>query len=588
MNTLKEVFYRHFELGYTRQLFWVDSLFLLTILFDFYVYHFYFGLPLNAQLIWTPGWMDLERSYLDILQFVLFLIVIVPIFITFLRVLGWGGTFLKGRLAKSQQRIFLIHLVICAVFVYLFLIALNMQRLSGWQQNGDGTYRYSLNSLFASLVSSHELRVLFTSANTIIGLLASAVISYVVLGKRTGNALTQYLIRASLADLPTPFRPAHSSHRFDVPNPSTLTRVQFVIEYANRVLREYQGLGPGSTKSIDYLDYRYSECIGTITDKLLRTPSAGSSSEPINITLFTGTKAAFQAALARIVGPKAIIMTPYASPALIKFIAWHCELTGDLMKAVSFCPPDYEERWQRQQQEFIARLGDVQSDVGKRELVFIVSEVFYASGQRLPLKSFIQFLKNTYANTKIHMLVDGTNAVGNRRIIALDPEWESYVFSPHKWLLTSESCGMLLSRSSSISASPSGWHVGERKTDAMIKIVAGLRGSVELMSSPGIEYFTSRCEKLRQQLKLNLPHTVRIVGDQSGLDESYIFSCVPSVRNAWKFRAAELEDQLVERRLNGSLVVLDEINPWVRFTIPYYLDVREITRFCDFLDEVVG
>jgi hypothetical protein len=585
MKTIKDIIRRHFELGYVRQLLWVDCFFIIAFLIDAVFYSVVLGLPLLTKSVLAPHVSTGGSSVDEVVPFVIFLLIIVPVVITLLRVLGWSSCFLKGYLARSQVRVLCIHVWACLLFVYLFFVTLNMQRISGWQQSAGGTYTYSLHSYFTSLVSSPAFKVIFGSTNKLVGTIASGLLAYLFLGKKSSDALEGYLVRASLADLQPQYRPAQS-RRFDAPNPSTLPRISAVVDYSNKILREYQDIGPGTAKATEYLDSRYSECVGTISEKLLRAPSPGTTGLPIQMKLYTGTKSAFQAALAGVSGRKEIVLSPYASPSLSKFLQWHCRLTGDGFRTIPFAVEDYLQKWDKQQEKILLELHNGRPKEGTHTIVFVLSEVFYGSGLRVPLKTCIQSLKLAI-NGDIHIIVDGTNAAGNRRIVSLDPEWDSYIFSPHKWLMATESCGIVLSRSGSDEVnSPSAWQIGIRHRDTMIRILAGLRGATELLGSPGMEYFRSRCEKLRQQLKLSLPESVQIVGDKTGLDETYISSYVPSVRNAWKFNGPELEEEIAAKGLNASVLMLDEVTPWIRIAIPYYLDVREITRVCDFLDEI--
>ena len=250
-------------------------------------------------------------------------------------------------------------------------------------------------------------------------------------------------------------------------------------------------------------------------------------------------------------------------------------------------PQQYFQSWDIQETKIRAEILSAMRS-GARKFVIVVSEVFYATGLRIPICDFVNRLKSKLADLTFHVIVDGTNAVGNRGLVNLDGSWDFYVFSPHKWLMASEGCGILISRRFGLSAPypPGLWQTGERKADAQVRVLAGLRGALELIKTQGIGYFAARCEKLRQELKLNLPKGLRLVGDQSSLEQTFILSCCPISGSSWKFTANELEAAFESRALRASVLRLDAICPWVRVTVPYYLDVRELDRLSSFLEGV--
>ena len=261
-------------------------------------------------------------------------------------------------------------------------------------------------------------------------------------------------------------------------------------------------------------------------------------------------------------------------------------MTGDKLEPIEFQPEDYFRPWREQESIILGKIRSLKSGA-PQTLVFIVSEVFYASGRRVPLSDLVTHLEKTIAEPRIHVIVDGTNAVGNRRLVTADARWDSYVFSPQRWLTAIEPCGVLLVRNDlngNGPVPPGLWETGKRRTDVRVRTLAGLVGAMDLIREPGIEFFFSRCEKLRKEFRLALPKTVQVVGDKSGLDETFILSCCPEKDCKWRFdSASELEDEVVSKSVKASVLPLDPQQPWLRMTIPFYLDARELNRLCTFL-----
>jgi len=334
VNFISLVAHDHYRLGYARQLLWLDTFFLLWIAVDLghYAWH---GLALRSVALWAVDPRDDWGSFTNILLFLLFLIVIAPLMIAFLRVVGLRGTYLKGWLARSPGRVLLTHTVICLLFVYFFYVTRNMQTLSGLEEAGaKGLYRSTIHPLFYSLVASHSFSVLLGAVGTLAATAGAALASFILVGKEPASALKQYLVRASLADLPTELRPVKVSGQFGSPQPSALVKIEYVVNTANSILRKYEKLSPGSQSATRYLDAEFEECRKVIREKLIKprpdTPNSGIDSFAVD--LFTGTKRALQAAIAQVDKPDLIVVLPFATPSLANFMRWHALLTGHAVK----------------------------------------------------------------------------------------------------------------------------------------------------------------------------------------------------------------------------------------------------------------
>jgi hypothetical protein len=98
----------------------------------------------------------------------------------------------------------------------------------------------------------------------------------------------------------------------------------------------------------------------------------------------------------------------------------------------------------------------------------------------------------------------------------------------------------------------------------------------------------SRCDDLRWELRLGLPGRMQIVGDGTGTDETFVLSCCPGRDSSWRLSGDDIDAKLAEKKLPGALLRLDPRNPWVRIALPYYMNVRDLNRLCDFLGEATG
>ena len=207
-------------------------------------------------------------------------------------------------------------------------------------------------------------------------------------------------------------------------------------------------------------------------------------------------------------------MSPFVSPSLRASLRWQAFLTGDELETIDFLPADYFRPWHEQESMMLKRARSIQKD-SRGSLVFVISEVFYASGRRIPLVAFLDNLRTAVQDRSVNIIVDGTNAVGNRCLIQVDACWDSYVFSTQHWLMASESCGVVLWRAAQDDLEPEppdAIRVGDSNAEAQLRALAGIAAAVEaIVRQGGVGFFFSRCEKvkcIRESLLLEDPHVI--------------------------------------------------------------------------------
>jgi hypothetical protein len=457
-----------------------------------------------------------------------------------------------------------------------------MEVVSGYVLAND-----EVQTLFHSYFHSVINSPLFGKIPGLIGLAVTLggpiIIHYAFQGDDLPKWLKQYVVRARLADLAPALRPVRRQYGYLLREGGVPPEVPAVVQASDKALRNYRDLNDGRlVGSVDTeMDNWKREAA-----RLLFSPSDGKTETSVDIEVFTEYNRAMEAALARVHGSKLIVACPYATPSLVAFLNWYSLVTANGCTVIKFEAGDYLREWSQQQAKILDAVQTLNVPQGSC-LIYVLSEVSYATGRRVPLTPFLQDLRTALPNTRLSVVVDGRNAVGNRKLLSITPNWDCYLFNPHRWLMAREPCGVLLVKDrANGELSPFGsWRAGVKKTDAQLRVLAGLRGSATLLENPGFDELLSRCEDLRRELRLGLPDRMKIVGDNSGMEETFLLSCQPSPGNAWRFESSDLEANLVAKKLPASLLNLDPLNPWVRVTLPYYLDVRDINRLCGFLGE---
>jgi len=588
---LRELFrlvMNHFRLGYTRAILTVDLVLSLLMLIDLAGYWIYTGS--FRQVIYAltclscgtggpeqPGDVGSVATVRSLMIFASFMIVILPLLLGVLHVVSRRPT-RHMDVARKPVRVLCVHLAFCAAFIYFFFAAAAMRNLSGIGLQGD-IYSYGLSPLVYRIITLDVFRWFLLSLVSLVSSAVSLVVLSVLVGRELPPLLKHYMVRADLADLPSELRPLHGEEHAS-------PRIAFVWARVRELRRRYSLLASQPAKSAEWLDREWESCQQLTQEILLKAP-AGKGALPNLCEFFTQSGSALDAALAEVPRPRLIIIDPYAGPHLRQFLNWRAVEGGDTIEPLAFEPDDYSRDWAAQEAKIVeAAQTALRSRDGHPFIV--ISEVAYATGRRLILRELLERLKNAPESRDIQVLVDGTNAVGNRGMVPIDLAWDYYIFAPHRWLLALDPCEILLSRKARTSrATPPGiWVKGAPKTEREAATVMGLHAALELLDKYGLEYFWSRSERLCQESRLGLPEKVQIVGENSGTLETFVLSCCPRPGSFWRLEPEEIENLLAKNLLPASVLRLDPKRPWVRISIPYYSDFQDLRRICEFLGEM--
>jgi hypothetical protein len=304
-----------------------------------------------------------------------------------------------------------------------------------------------------------------------------------------------------------------------------------------------------------------------------------------SLEIFVGQDSAWEAALRNAPRSDLVLIGPFSSPGVSAVIEACCSVTRSVAVRLQGSVNDSYLDWRRQEEAIIATIHSALDD--KKSVTLVINHVSYASGLKIPLQGFIQRLKNDFKASAMYIIVDGTNAVGNRCRVPTADDWDAYVFYPHRWLLAPEPTSVVLTRNvAHMSPAPYGSMSDRRVSyDEVVSAIAGLRAGLEVVQSRELDYFWSRCEALRRAFIGGLPRSVRLLGSQSDSESTFILSCYPSGTGTWRRSVVEMDDSIGKICASASFLTIDEKQPWMRLTLPYYLDPRELNRLNSFLEE---
>jgi hypothetical protein len=584
---LKSLLLTHYRLGFTRLLIYIDLTVLFLILVDFATY-WYMGFSLSSAVTLQalPQPYDLG---LPLLAFAFFLLLVLPSIIGLAKVAAIPG-FVGVNPALRPRLVVAFHLCCCLFFVAASYLLVRMEMLSGWQQKGD-VFTTQFHSAFRTLVTSSIFVKAVTALSSLGGLAVSALGGYFLIGKEVAKPMRQYMTRASLADLPRDLRPNPRATHGAINHVETNRGIP-AIRVANQKLVQ-ACYSPVLTRSdrASFANDLLVECDTLIRDYLLEETTGkghGTSGRIESLEIYEDEDSAWEVAIRTAPKTEMVVLGPYLSLAIVDIVKACCADQPECFKRVSLKESSHYLNWQKQEAEIIREIESFK--ITTSSVTLIISHVSYATGLTIPMKQLVARIRGALYPRSVYVIVDGTNAVGNKHRIPVDGDWDTYVFYPHRWLMASERCAVVLTRKAEmIGAVPHGSLRNHRaRYNDVFRTIASLRAGLELVKVRDMEYFWDRCTKLREAFVAGLPRSFQILGSQSNMASTFIISCYPTDGNSWRPSVRDMDDEVGKICTSASMISVDESRPWMRLSFPYYLDPRELNRLNTFLDDNVA
>jgi selenocysteine lyase/cysteine desulfurase len=389
-------------------------------------------------------------------------------------------------------------------------------------------------------------------------------------------SLEDYLGRLEYQALPGSFAPVHGRRKLNF-NAGGLSPMLKGVQHALLdQVSVYQSFVPGTGEARKYLEDCWSEC-----KNLLRSVGIVSSAGR-QVRLFSGTSRAMERGLVEVSHDLEVILSPYEHRS--EYIVAEA---SHRIRAVPHESGFLELPWPEQKNRLFDGLRAASG--GSGDFVFILSEVCWATGLRIPIEEVVIGLHEIWGAGRPILLIDGAHAVGNAPPPHPLNSGQVYVFSAHKWLMSPEPCGILISAN----ARPiyDAWVEQVPDTSVGASEVCGLRASLRLLSRMSVDARRSRVEALRERMLKAIAPELSVVGSVTGLERTGLVGLKISTGFKWRFSLPEIVERLRRREVN-ILVIEDEsitagTGPWLRVSVPFFSDWGEILRLSRILKSLV-
>lgn len=598
----------HVRTGYVVGLLAIDALLLALIAFD-------------VTSVWARGrsaiafldvlqWDTWYASWKAVLVFGVTLIVFVPVSVAVVRVIAGPARKWGRHLEYRDGWVVVMHVALSVLMCCMIVVEMRMRALVGMQiRNGSVEYAYTPAFLWAASSG------LFSVAAVVCAVLTP----FLGVLLRTASAGEQprwfprYRALLALADSQGDLQPLVRRAGLNFNSAAVAPELRCVRRAVRKTLDEYQRSIPGSQKAELYLT-RLSEH----ARDLVREVAMNGVEQDCRIEFFCGTSRALEVAIARVSAPRLVVLSPYEHPSEVAVVKWLEELgVCDAFVAKTFSAhsavgsdsevdafvndlgahlaakrptPTVDEstpragrgKGQQRKPAITQPAGEHDGDV-----IMVISDVCYATGVPVPAGAIYKKARKVCKGRIGPLIVDGAHSAGNLRWADLNAPWMAYVMSAHKWLLSPEPCGILISKDKETDVPYDAWGDSLPKTTASVRMLAGLCAGLETIKrnkGARFEYnlFWDRSRALRDELINRVDKCFTIHGQIPGDLETLMVTLSPSPGYTWKVEEAHLDAHFALNHANVFIVAVDNVQ-CIRLSFPFYLSYGDVIRMADLL-----
>ncbi len=239
-------------------------------------------------------------------------------------------------------------------------------------------------------------------------------------------------------------------------------------------------------------------------------------------------------------------------------------------------------------------------DTNGEKVAILISEVHYLTGLVLNVTEVIETLRANGEHSNLVFIVDGSQAVGN----LLNPfddlsqhlrDQDFYYFSAHKWLLSPNTCGVLITRKHADRYKVRPYDLfGADLPSSTIDpgVIFGIKSSLEYL----IEKGKSHLNQFHQKSISLKAYFIEEIGDQfeviqsasQEMNRSNFIAVRPRSGYRWKERT--VKEFWKKIRSDGVDLTVDKLDEsdssmwWLRISFPYFLQLHLLKRLIKHLN----
>lgn len=353
-----------------------------------------------------------------------------------------------------------------------------------------------------------------------------------------------------------------------------------IADCANELMRRYAQYIPGSEECSKFLLSLALECRERIRNTLL----SPSDRNHCNIEFVPNMCRGLEVALCRIKGLSRIILSPYEHPSALAVAQWLGNIIGADVCQLHFEATDYLLSRSKQEKKLVNMIQDeLQNSRGATAL--ILSVVSYATGLVIRTREIMDQLQFK-DDSSLYVILDGAHAAGNYISDTDIHKCWSYVISVHKWLLSPEPCGVIITPRpvSDADVSYDTWSRSFPATTANVRIFTSLVSSLRAIDRVGLENWHAHSIRLRDHFIQRMNSRLSVIGYSAGMEMTSFIAVCPNLGYHWRWKKEELSKFLEQHSVYLLILSIDPETPWMRIAFPYTLNIQQVDELCNVLN----
>jgi hypothetical protein len=570
------------KIGSGRKLFALDVVIIVIMLFDLYqiyklnldVYHFSF-----ANRIWQA--IDLPYIGLAVL------LVYIPPGLSALTNFFFRDTkTFRTRSIPLRLRgpLLAFHFFVSFAFVFLISISHELQILSG-SKTDFGAVAPLVESSFeySPLYSSIYLKLL-TGGGVFLLIVRYIVAAFV----NRRDLATEFELWFRLSDTSTDYFPKQRSNLIFVNTASMAPPINWITTKEEFHRHKYQVKVPTSDDAKNYLMRAAEESRSLLREYLFQDGETASKNN-FSIEFLPGTSRCLEVGLTQIQNLHTIIVSPYEHPSQLKVVEWFVDLNRQVqLKKLDMQYSILSEGWTEQKSWLIDAIKTAIPQDANGKVAILISDVHFLSGLVINVTEIITELRPNYGASNLVFIVDGSQSVGNL-LKPFDAEIlhddDFYYFSAHKWLLSPNTCGVLVAK-----VDPDRYNIypydmfGPVPPSATVDpgVIFGIRSSLEYLIGKKmfrLNKFHEKSSLLKAYFIEKISEKYEVIESKSQeMNQSIFIALRPRTGHWWK------EDtknnfwlQITQDGVDLSVIELEGLEPqtwWLRVSFPYFLQLH--------------
>lgn len=478
---------------------------------------------------------------------------------------------LTRRTVSSGLRDLLLsfHFITCLLFAVFVSFTTELQMLSGYK----GDFSFSYRS---------------TSSEFITWLVGGSAVSLFVIG-----LVVRFLSKSSwaefkrwfkLLDTSSDYFPRQRANLIFANTASMAPPIQWIVKREEAYRYKYQGRVPSSDDAKQYLRDAAERSRELLREYLFQERT---DAEDFSIEFLPLTSRGLEVGLTHIPNLRKIVISPYEHPSQKRVIEWfttiHPHIEHDSI------PMDYsilQRSWDQQRTWLIESLkAKLPANANEEKVAILISEVHYLTGFVLKVTEIIKSLRSEEKHPNLVFIVDGSQSVGNllKPFKELDKnlrDEDFYYFSAHKWLLSPNTCGVLISRRKAdrYTVRPYDLFGADLPTSTLDPgVIFGIKASLEyLIKEAKLREFHERSQSLKAYFIQELGDKFDVIESATHeMNHSSFVAVRPRAGHQW--REASRKKFWEKIRSQGVELTVDELDDsdpskwWLRISFPYFL-----------------